>query len=95
MREGRRVVVFRAPDADVGLATVRHSSILLDNAPCHHAWDQEMSRTNCKVMVENMNLEALTQPITKVNYSKEREFGKGAWGELTGYTLNTPCFMIP
>ena len=43
----------------------------------------------------NMNLEALTQPITKVNYSKEREFGKGAWGELTGYTLNTPCFMIP
>ena len=44
---------------------------------------------------ENMNLEALTQPITKVNYSKEREFGKGAWGELTGYTLNTPCFMIP
>ena len=42
-----------------------------------------------------MNLEALTQPITKVNYSKEREFGKGAWGELTGYTLNTPCFMIP
>ena len=44
---------------------------------------------------EDMNLEALTQPITKVNYSKEREFGKGAWGELTGYTLNTPCFMIP
>ena len=44
---------------------------------------------------KDMNLEALTQPITKVNYSKEREFGKGAWGELTGYTLNTPCFMIP
>ena len=20
------------------------------------------------------------------------EFGKVAWGELTGYTLNTPCF---
>ena len=25
----------------------------------------------------------------------KKEFGKGAWGELTGYTLNTPCFMIP
>ena len=42
----------------------------------------------------NMNLEALTQPTTKVNYSKYREFGKGAWGEITGPTLNTPCFMI-
>ena len=41
-----------------------------------------------------MTLEALTQPITIVMCSKYREFGKGALGELTGYTLNTPCFMI-
>ena len=29
---------------------------------------------------EIVSLEALTQPIAKVNCSKKREFGKGAWG---------------
>ena len=41
VREGQRVVVFGAPDADVGLATVRHSSILLDLASRHHAWTRK------------------------------------------------------
>ena len=71
VREGQRVVVFGAPDADVGLATVRHSSILLNLASRHHAWYQEMSRTNSKVMVRKpylQHFDKISSIATRMNF---------------------------
>ena len=40
-------------------------------------------------------LKALNHPITKGWAVEIQGILKGAWGELTGHTLHTPCFIIP